>query len=73
MFYDKFKIRAFKELYKIGTRVRLVEMKGEPCERMYNGLEGIVEYVDDAGHIHVKWDSGSSLSLIPEVDKFEMI
>ena len=73
MFYNDLKIKVYKETYLQGMRVRLNEMHGEPCERMYNGLEGTVQFVDDAGHIHVRWDSGSGLSLIPEVDKFEII
>ncbi len=32
--------------------------------------KGTVAYVDDIGQIGVKWDTGSSLSLIPGVDSF---
>ena len=31
---------------------------------------GIVEGVDDAGHILMKWNNGSDLSLIEGVDEF---
>ena len=37
------------------------------------GTVGVVEYVDDEGQIHMRWESGSSLALIPEEDKFEKI
>lgn len=46
-------------------------MESEP--QMPKGLEGIIDYVDDAPQIHVNWENGSSLALIPEVDKFEII
>ena len=46
-------------------------MEGE--SQMPKGLEGIIDYVDDAPQIHVTWENGSSLALIPEVDKFEII
>ena len=34
------------------------------------GTHGTVEHVDDAGQIHVRWDTGSGLALVPGVDKF---
>lgn len=34
------------------------------------GTKGTVSYVDDMGQIGVKWDTGSSLSLIPGEDSF---
>ena len=37
------------------------------------GTCGTVEYVDDEGQIGMKWDNGSSLSLIYGVDSFELI
>lgn len=53
---------------KIGNKVRLIRMQGE--EQMPAGLTGTVEFIDGLGQIHVKWENGSSLALIPETDKF---
>lgn len=49
-------------------RICLNSMDGEAG--MPQGLEGTVQYVDDAGQLGVKWDNGRSLSLIPGVDSF---
>ena len=40
---------------------------------MESGLKGTVVYVDDIGQILVQWENGSSLSLIPGVDRFHKI
>lgn len=58
----------FREQYPAGTRICLNSMDGEAG--MPQGLEGTVQYVDDAGQLGVKWDNGRSLSLIPGVDSF---
>lgn len=54
-----------------GTRVELVEMQdlqAPPAE-----TKGTVKEIDDIGTIHVIWDTGSSLGLIPDVDKFRIV
>ena len=34
---------------------------------------GTVDFIDDEGQIHIKWDDGhSSLAVIPGVDKFQI-
>lgn len=38
----------------------------------YNTL-GTIKNIDDMGTIHVLWDTGSSLGLVSEVDRFETI
>lgn len=37
---------------------------------MPDGLKGKVDFVDDAGQIHVSWENGRSLALIPGADSF---
>lgn len=37
------------------------------------GTEGIIFHVDDAGTIHVKWDDGSFLGVIPGVDEYSIL
>lgn len=59
--------KEIRKRYPRGTLVKCIEMMGEP--QMEN-KEGIIQYVDDAGQIHVAWDNGSGLALIPEADKF---
>ena len=56
---------------KIGTTLELVEMQGE--KQMPKGLRGVVTHIDDAAQIHVKWQNGSSLAIIPEIDKFMVV
>jgi len=46
----------------VGRRVRLVRCGGAPT-MIDPGTEGIVEFVDDANMLHVKWDTGMSVGL----------
>ena len=64
-------VKRLKETYKAGVKIRLTNMYGEP--QMTEGLEGTVDFVDDAGQIHVNWNNGSSLALIVGADSFEVI
>lgn len=45
-------------------------MVGE--EQMPSGLKGQVKFIDDQAQIHVQWENGSSLALVPLVDRFEV-
>ena len=56
-----------------GRRVRLIHMEGENPERMFSGLEGTINHIDDIGQIHVDWDNGSSLALNEDVDEFVIL
>ena len=57
--------------YSKGTRVRLLYM--DDIQAPPRGTMGTVNYVDDAGTIHVNWENGSTLGLIENEDKFEIV
>ena len=57
--------------YPPGTRLQLSCMEDEfPVPP---GSMGTVDFIDDAGQIHMNWDCGRSLALIPGVDSFSRL
>lgn len=65
-------VDIIKAMYEKGDRIRLEEMK-DPYSPVPPGTEGEVDYVDDAGQIHMKWDNGRTLALILGEDRFTVI
>ena len=61
-------VEHLRQQYPAGTRITLRSM--DDPQAPPPGTKGTVSYVDDMGQIGVKWDSGSSLSLIPGEDSF---
>lgn len=57
---------------KPGQRIRLLHM-ADDCHPVPDGTEGTIDFIDDAGTVHMKWDNGRTLGLIPEVDEFLLI
>lgn len=56
-----------------GDRVRLVACT-DPYTRLTPGELGTVTFTDDLGTVHVRWDNGSTLGLVPEVgDRWEVL
>lgn len=64
--------KMYKEMYPKGTRLELISME-DPFAPIEPGTKGTVEFVDDMGQIHMKWDNGRTLALIPEEDSFRKI
>ena len=67
----KINVQRTKEAYRPGTRIELIYMDGET--RYSEGDTGTVTDVDDMGTIHMRWDKGGSLGLIPGQDIFRVI
>ena len=58
------KLRYLRAHYAAGSRVRLIRMDDPYRPDLKAGAMGTVIDVDDAGNILVKWDCGSSLSVL---------
>ena len=66
-----YQIQQIKERYKPGTRIELNDqMQGESIPA---GMRGTVDMVDDIGDIHMKWDNGRTLGIVPGEDQFKVI
>lgn len=61
-----------KDAYPPGTRIELISME-DPFHPVPSGTKGTVTFVDDMGTIHMKWDNGRTLALIPNQDQFRKI
>lgn len=61
-----------REQFPPGTRIRLIEMK-DPYAPVPPGAEGVVTAVDDIGTLHMKWDNGRTLGVVPGEDSFKAI
>ena len=70
-FPSREQIAALRQRYPRGTRVELLGM--DDPQAPPTGLIGEVMGVDDAGQILVRWETGSSLSMIPGVDSFRIV
>lgn len=56
-----------------GARVRLLTCN-DPYTRLERGQEGTVTHVDSLGTVHIAWDDGSTLGLVPAAgDRYKVI
>ena len=65
-------VASIKKKYPVDTRIKLINMD-DPWNPVEPGTEGTVKLVDDIGQIHMKWDNGRTLPLVPGQDDFEII
>ena len=55
-----------------GDRVRLVRTS-DPYTELVTGDVGTVDLIDAFGTVHIKWDSGSHLGLVPGEDSWVIL
>jgi len=55
-----------------GRRVVLLYTDDEYTE-LRPGDSGVIRYIDDGGTVHIDWDNGSRLGLIPGIDKWRVL
>ncbi len=64
-------VELIRNCYPTGTRVECDGM--EDIRAVRPGTRGTIVNVDDAGQIHVAWDNGSALALVPGIDHFHCV
>ena len=69
-FPSREQIAALREQHPHGTKVELLTM--DDPQAPPTGTRGEVMGVDDAGQLLVRWETGSSLSLISGIDSFRI-
>lgn len=57
---------------KPGDKVRCIAMHDDP-RPVKSGMIGKVQEIDDIGTIHVVWEDGRLLGLVPGIDEFEVV
>lgn len=70
-FPSREQVASLREKYTEGTKIELIEMDEEKNPPL--GTIGTVISVDDSGQLMMRWETGSTLSLIPGVDSFKVI
>lgn len=65
-------VERIKNMYPIGTRIELLSTMDD-MQGIEKGTKGTVIGVDDIGTIHMKWDNGRGLGLIPGEDNFKVL
>ena len=71
-FPNKAYLENLRKQYPVGTKIQLISMRNEKYP-VLPGTVGEVTHIDDACSIHMRWENGSSLALIPEIDSFQTV
>jgi len=71
-FLSQNEVERIKGQYPKGTRIELISMD-DPYAPIKPGMQGTVDKVDDIGTLHLKWDDGRSLGVVPGEDCFKVI
>ena len=68
-FMKQDEVERLRRQYPPGTRIKCIHMNDD-CYPVPDGTLGTVQFVDDAGTIHVGLENGSARGLVPGEDQF---
>ena len=66
------KLNKIKEKYTVGTKVKMLKDMDDKYP-ILAGTIGTVDYIDSEGQLHMIWENGRTLALVPEIDEFEIV
>ena len=72
MFLDEEIVNDIKERYPEGTRI-VLDYMGEDPHPIEPGTRGTVRHVDDIGTVHIDFDNGRRLGLVPDENSFHKL
>ena len=61
-----------EKMVKRGDRVRLISCS-DSHTKLPKNIEGEVTFIDSFNTVHVRWDNGVLLGLIPGMDSYKII
>lgn len=70
--YRQNRVEKTREQYPVGSRVELLTMADDP-KPIPNGTRGVIKSVDGMATVHVIWDDGRQLGVIPGIDQFRLL
>lgn len=66
-------VERIKKQYPIGTIIEMSDGMDDPYAPIAKGVRGEVIGVDDIGTLHMRWQNGRSLGVVPGKDSFKVI
>jgi hypothetical protein len=66
------KRQAVERMEMMGRRVQLIHCS-DPYTLTKPGSLGTVQFVDDLNTVHVRWDDGSTIGMLPGEDSFILV
>ena len=62
----------YRKTHPPGTRIVLLDTS-ETLQPVPIGTRGTIKYIDDQSQLHMKWDNGRTLAVVPEEDTFRKL